>query len=90
MTTLDQILSWNDKGQHVATIAKALDVSPGYVYGVLREHRPKRARKPRTRTSTTRVLVLGLHKQGIAPRRIAFLAQCTPAYVYRLLDEVKS
>jgi len=87
MTTLDQILAWNDKGQPVATIAKALDVSPGYVYGKLREHRPDRARKPRTRTSAKRILVLGLHAQKIPVGRIAFLAQCSRAYVYRIITE---
>lgn len=90
MTTLDQILTRHDKGQFVPMIAKALDVSPGYVYGVLREHRPKRARKPRTRTSEKRTLVLGLHAQKIPVGRIAFLAQCSRAYVYRIVDEVKS
>lgn len=81
------ILVRNDRGEDVETIRRAEGVSMGYVYSVLREHRPNRERKPRTRTSQKRKLILGLLVRGHQPARVAVLAQCTPAYVYRLLDE---
>ncbi len=36
-----------DRGEHPDAIAEAEGVTLGYVYQILREHRPKRARKPR-------------------------------------------
>jgi hypothetical protein len=87
MTTLDAILTHADRGESVATIAAALSVSPGFVYGVLRAHRPDRPRQPRTRTSKKRQLILGLLARGHQAPRVAFLAGCSAAYVYRLLGE---
>jgi hypothetical protein len=88
MTLIEAILKRHDAGEkNVKAIADAEGVSPGYVYGVLREHRPERKRKPRERTSEKRRLILGLLAQGIPPPRTAFLAQCTPAYVYQLIDQ---
>lgn len=84
---IHSILRRHDRGETVAEIQTTEDVSFGYVYGVLREHRPQRKRQPRTRTSETRKLILGLLARGIKPRRVAFLAQCSPAYVYKLQDE---
>lgn len=81
------ILSLSDQGQHVAAIASSCQVSPGYVYGVLREHRPGRKRKPRERTSEKRRFILGLLAQGIQPPRVAFLAQCSRAYVAILMKQ---
>lgn len=87
MTLTDHILSRHDAGESVATIATAENVSPGYVYGILRHHRPNRSRKARTRTSEKRVMVLGLAAKGIKPARVAYLAQCSEQYVYRILSE---
>lgn len=83
----EKILMRHDRGEDVETIRNAEGVGFGYVYSVLREHRPERKRQPRTRTSAKRKLILGLLTRGIAPPRVAFLAQCSPAYVYKLLDE---
>lgn len=88
MNTLTQsILKRHDDGEPVQVIAAAEQVSFGYVYGVLREHRPERARKPRTRTSERRKLILGLLAGGIKAPRVAFLAKCSPAYVYALIKQ---
>lgn len=81
------ILARHDANDSVAAIAAAESVSLGYVYGVLREHRPQRQRQQRTRTSEKRKLILGLLAAGIAAPRVAFLAQCTPSYVYALVKE---
>ena len=81
------ILTRHDRSETVATIAANENVSFGYVYGVLREHRPNRPRQPRTRTSERRKLILGLLERGILPPRVAFLARCTPAYVYYIQKE---
>lgn len=85
--TIKAILKRHDRGEAVAAISAAEDVGFGYVYSVLREHRPKRKRAPRTRTSQKRKLILGLLARNIKPPRVAFLAQCTPAYVYKLIEE---
>ncbi len=88
---ISSILARHDRdGSDVATIAKAEKVSIGYVYGVLREHRTNRQRKPRTRTSEKRRLILGLLAKGYAAPRVAFLAACSNAYVYKLIDEEKA
>lgn len=85
---INAILKRHDGGETDANaIAADEGVSFGYVYGVLREHRPGRPRKPRTRTSEKRKLILGLLASGIAARRVAFLAECTPAYVYALVKQ---
>lgn len=81
------ILERSDRGETVEQIRQAEGVGFGYVYSVLREHRPERKRQPRTRTSEKRKLILGLLAGGIAAPRVAFLAQCTPAYVYKLMQE---
>lgn len=81
------ILARHDAGEDVATITAAENKSFGFVYGVLREHRPDRARQPRTRTSAKRKLILGLLAAGIKPPRAAFLASCSNAYVYKLQEE---
>lgn len=86
-TLTEAILKRHDEGEHVAEIATAESVSIGHVYGTLRKHRPERERKPRERTSERRRFILGLLAQDIRPRRVAFLAQVTPAYVYQLMDQ---
>jgi hypothetical protein len=85
-TPLANILARHDAGEHVSAIAAACQVSPGHVYGILRQHRPDRQRKPRERTSERRRFILGLLAQDIRPRRVAFLAQVSPAYVYSILN----
>lgn len=86
-TTLEKILKRCDKGEPVATIAEALDLTPGYVYGVLREHRPKRARKPRKSTSDKPRMIKGLYSQGIAPTRIAVVLGVSRQYVHKVLEK---
>lgn len=81
------ILARHDANESVAQIAAAESVSFGYVYSELRRHRPDRGRQPRTRTSERRKLILGLLSKGIKPPRVAFLAQCSPAYVYALIKQ---
>lgn len=85
---LAQILAHHDAGISVAAIALACHVSPGYVYGILRSERPDRTRKARLRTSKTAPMIRGLHAQGHAPGRIAFLCRCSAAYVYRVIQDV--
>ena len=85
MTTTDKILKRHDKGEDVATIAKALGVSAGYVYSALREHRPRRARKPRATTSDIPRMIRGMADQGIAQSRIAVVLGISRQYVSRVL-----
>lgn len=87
MTMLETILKRHDRGEHVAEIATAEGVSIGYVYGILREHRPDRARKPRTRTGKKRKAVLGLIAQGLRVGEIERRAKCSRAYIHRLITE---
>jgi len=84
---LANILSRHDNGEHVAEIAAAEGVSIGHVYAALRKHRPNRERKPRERTSERRRFILGLLAQDVPPRRVAFLSQVSPAYVYFILKQ---
>ena len=84
---VSKILARHDAGESVAAISSAESTSFGHVYSTLREHRPMRPRHPRTRTSEKRKLILGLLAGGIAPRRVAFLAECSPAYVYALIKQ---
>lgn len=84
---VSKILKRHDASESVAAIVAAESVSFGHVYSVLRQHRPARQRQPRTRTSEKRKLILGLLAGGIAPPRVAFLAECTPTYVYKLQCE---
>lgn len=82
-TTLTKILALADADPPapVSTIAANLSVSPGYVYGVLREHRPTRKRKAHKRSDRHYKIVnmhflegksatqiadeLGLKRQGV-------------------------
>lgn len=84
-----RILARHDAGEDVATIRAGENVSFGFVYSTLRQHRPNRPRQPRTRTSEKRKLILGLLANGIKAPRVAFLAECSNAYIYKLLDEEK-
>jgi DNA invertase Pin-like site-specific DNA recombinase len=84
---LHTILSLNDAGHTPAAIAAHLSLSVGTVYAALRAHRPTRPRAPRSRTSEKRAMVLGLVAQGVPVARVAFLQDCSRAYVYKLLAE---
>lgn len=85
MTTIDKILKKHDEGKDVATIAAALDVSAGYVYGVLRQFRAKRKRKPRKSTSDIPRMIHGMAKEGIAQSRIAVVLGVSRQYVSAVL-----
>jgi hypothetical protein len=84
---VQSILARHDRGETVEQIRIAEGKGFGYVYSVLREHRPNRKRKPRARTSEKRKLIIGLLAAGIRAPRVAFLASCSPAYIYKLQDE---
>ncbi len=84
---VSKILARHDANETVQQIAKAESTSFGHVYATLRTFRPHRPRQPRTRTSEKRKLILGLLAGGIKPPRVAFLASCAPAYVYKLIQE---
>jgi len=89
MTLIASILVQHDDGERdVAAIASACRVSPGYVYGVLREHRPDRERKPRARTGKKREKVLRLIARGKSAGEIARQVECSRAYVHRLIGEI--
>lgn len=81
------ILQRFDAGEKPSAIAVAEGCSLAGVYNVLRAARPARKRAPREKTGGDKTtLVLGLAAQGIKPARIAFLARCSRAYVYRLIS----
>ena len=80
-----QILSFFDGGYTPPQIVAAMHLSAGKVYAVLRQHRPARARAPRTRTSVVPAQVLALHAEKIGAARIADLLQVSRAYVYAIL-----
>lgn len=83
-----QIIKLSDAQKHPDEIAARLNVSISHVHTVLRRERPDRPRKPRTRTSDLRRMIIGLHQQGFKPPRIAFALKCSKAYVYRILNEI--
>lgn len=82
---LEPILERHDRGEHAAQIADAVGVTAGYVYGILRDHRPQRKRKPRRPTSTKPAEIAALAATGATAARIAELLGVTKAYVYRHL-----
>lgn len=84
---LADVLARADRGDRVEDIATAADVTIGYVYGVLREHRPDRKRTPRARTSEKRSQIRIYHAAGIKPVRIAELLKVKRQYVYRIIGE---
>lgn len=83
------ILTLADRGHTAPQIAAAEQCSTGYVYKLLREHRPKRVRKPRKQTSELPAKVRALAARDVGVARIAFLLDCSTAYVYRILGEGK-
>ena len=93
MTTLPAsaiaILARSDAGEYPDAIAEAESVSTGYVYQVLREHRPNRARKPHPKKSALRLRILLAKAEGKAAGDIAreLAGKCSRAYVYATLKE---
>jgi len=84
MTTRDTILALSDAGHSPAAIATRLATSLSTVYTTLRRHRPDRPRAPRPRGSDVAILVAGLLREGIEPARVAELARCSRAWVYKV------
>jgi len=85
VTPRDDILRLNDAGHSPAAIATRLATSLSTVYTTLRRHRPDRPRAPRTVPPTaTGVLVAGLLSLGHPPSRVAELARCSRAWVYKV------
>jgi DNA invertase Pin-like site-specific DNA recombinase len=87
MTLPYRILTLSDHGNSAPQIAAAESISTGYVYKVLREHRPKRPRKQRAATSELLAKVRALARRDVTVARIAMLLGCSKAYVYRILQE---
>ena len=81
------ILAFYDICPDPAVVARALSLSLGTVYAVLRAHRPTRKRKARPRSSDKRQQILGLVARGHKPARVAELVGVSRAYVYRVLAE---
>ncbi len=85
---LDRILKRCDNGEHPDAIVAAENVTLGYVYQILREHRPKRARKPREKTSTARAAILFYAMvERLPPAEIVakMKGKCSRQLVYREL-----
>lgn len=85
MTKTTQILALADRNKSVEEIAKALYVSPGYVYSILRAARPDRARKKHKTRSDKPSQIAMMHLQGKEAVAIADRLGISRAYVYRHL-----
>jgi hypothetical protein len=59
-----KILKLADRGQSASDIAAAVSKSPGYVYSVLREHRPDRQRKAHKTRSDNPRMIAGCTRSG--------------------------
>lgn len=84
------VLARCDKGEYPDDIAEAEGVTLGYVYQILREHRPKRARKPREKTSTARAAILFYAMvEKLPPHEIVakMAGKCSRQLIYRILSE---
>lgn len=82
-----------DKGEYPEDIAAAEGVTLGYVYQILREHRPKRARKPREKTSAARAAILFYAMvERLPPAEIVakMKGKCSRQLVYRELKAAES
>lgn len=88
-TTRAAILARHDKGESVATISRALSVTPGYVFGILRDERPDRPHGNRGRRKSELRVAIRFHStvEQMAPARIAEKLGVSRAYVYRILSE---
>lgn len=89
MTTRAAILERHDAGQDVLTISRALSVTPGYVFGILRSERPNRPHGNRGRRKSELRVAIRFHStvEQMAPARIAEKLGTSRAYVYRILGE---
>jgi hypothetical protein len=76
-----------DAGEDADSIAAALHITRGWVYSILRKHRPDRVRKARASTSLMPANVLGLNACKVPPGQIASRCKISRAYVYRILAE---
>jgi hypothetical protein len=83
-TTREQILSLCDAGEPPGTIAASVQVSPGYVYSVLRSDRPGRPRVRRSCTSSIPDKVRALRAIGTKQARIAQLLGISRQYVSKI------
>ena len=85
-----QILAFYDASPDATAVARALSISVGTVYAVLRHHRPDRKRKPRPVTSESadkRRQILGLVSRGHKVARVAELVGVSRTYCYRVMSE---
>lgn len=83
-----QILAFYDVTPDASVVARALSISTGTVYAVLRKHRPARRRKPRLvlpESADKRRQILGLVSLGYKVARVAELVGVSRTYVYRVL-----
>ncbi|MGJ5032341.1 hypothetical protein ACQR1I_36270 [Bradyrhizobium sp. HKCCYLS2038] len=86
--TVAKILKRYDaKQESVQQIADTVGVSLGYVYEVLREHRPGRPRKQHKTRSDNPRMIVGLFDQGIKPAKIAKVLGVSRTYTYRELGK---
>jgi DNA-binding CsgD family transcriptional regulator len=83
--TIPKVLALADRSKSVAEIAVELEISPGYVYSVLREHRPDRPRKAHRTRSDKPSRIAMLHLQGAHPDDIGERLGVSRSYVYRHL-----
>jgi transposase len=82
---VSKILALADRGQSADAIAAAVERSAGYVYSVLREHRPDRPRKVHKTRSDLPRKIAALHLAGKETVAIAEKLAVSRAYVYRHL-----
>jgi CRP-like cAMP-binding protein len=89
MTTREQVLILHDDGTTAPQIAEALGVTPGYVFGILRDERPNRPHGNRGRRKSELRVAIRFHStvEQMAPARIAEKLGVSRAYVYRILGE---
>jgi hypothetical protein len=83
--TLDHFLVLADQHVDADELCVRAGIRKSRVYGLLRQHRPDRARKPRRLTSTVPDAVRALAALPTEPQRIAYLLNITPSYVYQIL-----
>ena len=88
--TIAKVLAAFDRGATVPMIAAALDVSDGYVFRLLRIHRPNRQRWRQPRRSALRAEIERYLKAGIERRRVRkmFASRCSKQFVYKVSSEI--
>lgn len=84
-----KLLTDADAGTPPAALAKRYELSLSRVYAILREHRPDRARSPRSRSSALpdRIREMRARLPDTTQSRIAELLGISRAYVSRVLSE---